>query len=153
MVNDDEDLGAFIQEQRAKIARERDILKNNPPSAITDNTYNRDVSRMKYCYNFIELAYNCIFNDNNLFFIQVLRHGKENRIPIRQGAGVDNGIPDDVPIQRGRATRPPSTPRIFRLGEDYKSKKNLLQEELKKDYRKAMAEVRYITTPLDKCYI
>lgn len=38
--------------------------------------------------------------------------------------------------------RPPSTPRIFRLGEEYNKKREKLKEELRADYRTAMAEVR-----------
>lgn len=42
-MQDDDNLADFIESQRAKIARERELLKDNPASAITENTINREV--------------------------------------------------------------------------------------------------------------
>lgn len=47
-----------------------------------------------------------------------------------------------MPIQT--VVRPPSTPRILRLGDDYKRRKEKLKEELREDYRNAMAEVQKV---------
>lgn len=51
-----------------------------------------------------------------------------------------------MPIQT--AVRPPSTPRIFRLGDDYKKRQEKLKEELREDYRNAMAEVGIFSSVL-----
>nr|XP_039257204.1 centrosome and spindle pole-associated protein 1-like isoform X1 [Styela clava] len=116
-MQDEEDLARFIEQQRAKIAHDRDVLKNNPSSAITDNTVNREI----------------------------LNRGKENRVPGGQTNRSDVATTHNpLPIQT--AVRPPSTPRIFRLGDDYKKKREKLKEELRADYRNAMADKNIRTT-------
>lgn len=47
-MQDGEDLATFIEEQRAKLEYDRDRLKNNPPSSITNNSFNRQVSGTNY---------------------------------------------------------------------------------------------------------
>uniref|UniRef100_H2YJE5 Uncharacterized protein n=1 Tax=Ciona savignyi TaxID=51511 RepID=H2YJE5_CIOSA len=116
-MHETEDMERFIAEQRNKIARDRDTLQRNPTSAVTDYIMDEAEKRS---------------------------HIKSRRPVVVE----ENMIPD--PVQHEIAgkqvkTKPP-TPQLFKLGEDYLKQKEKLKEELRLEYRKALAEKQVRTT-------
>merc|ERR1712183_1244115 len=98
------DMDRFVEEQKAKLAEERRNLENNPTSAVSGYYADRS-GRDKI--------------DN--------RNTGEEIIPSQQKAFVDNS-PQAVSNLR------PETPKIFKLGEDYKRFRNHLNQQRQQDY-------------------
>ncbi|XP_078481190.1 centrosome and spindle pole associated protein 1-like isoform X3 [Ciona intestinalis] len=121
-MRDDDDMDRFIAEQRNKIARDRDTLDRNPTSAVTEYIMNETEKR---------------------------QHMKSRRPPEANNNEVTENISKhfDTNQQQQQAVKmKPPTPQLFKLGEDYLKQKEKLKEELRLEYRKALAEKQVRTT-------
>nr|XP_026692671.1 centrosome and spindle pole associated protein 1-like [Ciona intestinalis] len=120
-MRDDDDMDRFIAEQRNKIARDRDTLDRNPTSAVTEYIMNENEKR---------------------------QHMKSRRPLEANNNEVTESISKhfDTKQQQQAVKMKPPTPQLFKLGEDYLKQKEKLKEELRLEYRKALAEKQVRTT-------